>query len=29
MPRAVVDGDNVRLVLDGPDGEHAADQVLP
>lgn len=27
MPRAVVDGDDVRLVLDGPDGERPADEV--
>ena len=27
MPRAVVDGDEVRLVLDGPDGERPADEV--
>ena len=25
MPRAVIDGDQVRLVLDGPDGERSAD----
>ena len=29
MPRAVVDGDDVRLVLDGPDGERPADEVEP
>jgi 8-oxo-dGTP pyrophosphatase MutT (NUDIX family) len=29
MPRAVVEGDDVRLVLDGPDGERAADVVAP
>ncbi len=29
MPRAVVDGDDVRLVLDGPDGERPADEVAP
>jgi 8-oxo-dGTP pyrophosphatase MutT (NUDIX family) len=29
MPRAVVDGDDVRLVLDGPDGERPADAVSP
>jgi len=27
MPRAVVEGDRVRLVLDGPDGERPADEV--
>ena len=29
MPRAVVDGEDVRLVLDGPDGERPADAVSP
>jgi hypothetical protein len=29
MPRAVVEGDDVRLVLDGPDGERPADEVAP
>jgi len=28
MPRAVVEGDEVRLVLDGPQGERPADEVL-
>ena len=27
MPRAVIDGDEVRLVVDGPAGERPADEV--